>query len=256
MRKVLVLQHVANEILGTLHPLLKAHKMRIKHVNFDRDPQATPTIEGYNGLIVLGGPMGVYDSQKFPHLKHELKLIEQALKKNIPIMGICLGAQLLAHVLGAHVRKHKHHEMGWCEVHLTESGRKNKLFEHFKKTEQVFQMHGDTFDIPKGAEHLAYSEVCEGQAFLFGEKVYGLQFHLEADEKMVHRWLKAALERKEIEKSGDGLSWESIESMTKRHMDNSVKLSQTTFTQFIDLFNLGDRPVVLGSGHGKPGRPE
>ncbi len=90
MRKIIVFQHVAHEILGTLNPLLKSKGFRVRYINFDRNPEETPSLEKYNGLIVLGGNMGVYEAEKYTHIKVELKLIEQALSKNIPILGICV----------------------------------------------------------------------------------------------------------------------------------------------------------------------
>src|SRR3989344_577220 len=99
MRKIMIFQHVGHEPLGTLNPMLKAAGFRIRYVNFGRDPQSEPDLEGYSGLIVLGGPMGVYEAGKFPHLKFEMKKIEEAVKRGIPVLGICLGSQLIASVL-------------------------------------------------------------------------------------------------------------------------------------------------------------
>src|SRR5688572_32749167 len=96
MRKLLVLQHVAHEILGTLNPLLKRAGFRIRYVNFGRHPEAQPSLDGYHGLVVLGGPMSVYEDHRFPHLITEMKLIEDAMQRNLPVLGICLGAQLIA----------------------------------------------------------------------------------------------------------------------------------------------------------------
>lgn len=151
MRKVLVFQHVAHEILGTLNPLLKARGLRVRYVNFDRNPDEKPSVEKYDGLIVLGGQMGVYEADKYTHIKVEMQLIEQALKKGIPILGICLGAQILAHVLGANVRKSPIKEVGWHDIDLTVAGEQDPLLGHFQKREKIFQMHGDTFDLPKTA---------------------------------------------------------------------------------------------------------
>src|SRR4051812_48048413 len=139
MRKILVFQHVAHEILGTLNPLLKKEKFRVRYVNFKREPEAAPSVDRYNGLIILGGYMGVYEADRHKHIKFEMQAIEKALKKNIPVLGICLGAQILAHVLGAHVRKHTQKEIGWCDVQLTENGKKDSLLKHFKGTEKLFQ---------------------------------------------------------------------------------------------------------------------
>lgn len=247
MRKVLVFQHVAHEILGTLNPLVKSRGLRARYVNFDRDPKANPSVQKYNGLIVLGGHMGVYEADKYTHIKVEMQLIEEALKKGIPVLGICLGAQILAHVLGADVRKSPEKEIGWYDIELTPEGQKDKLFDHFQKTERIFQMHGDTFDIPKSAVHLASSKVCPGQAFRYGDKVYGLQFHLEVDKAMIHRWLNNPVNQKDIEASNGQFSMDVIRQETEERIQHSMELSTQTFSKFIDLFALKERPVLLGS---------
>lgn len=247
MRKVLVFQHVANEILGTLNPALKKQGLNIRYVNFERDPEASPSVEKYNGLIVLGGYMGVYEADQYTHIKTEIKLIEQALKKNIPILGICLGAQILAHVLGSEVRKSAEKEMGWYDVELTTAGENSPLLSHFKKTEKIFQMHGDTFDIPKSCEHLAISKICPAQAFSYGTKVFGLQFHLEVDEAMILRWLNNPKNQKDILESQGKVSDEQMRAETALYLKNSLSLSEQTFKKFIDLFALKERPILLKS---------
>lgn len=251
MRKVLVFQHVAHEILGTLNPLLKAQGLRIRYVNFDRNPDERPSLEKYNGLVVLGGHMGVYEAEEYKHIKVEIQLIEEALKKGIPILGICLGAQILAHVLGADVRRSPEKEIGWHEIHLTDEGEKDPLLSHFKKTEKIFQLHGDTFDIPKTAKHLASSQICNGQAFRFGENVYGLQFHLEVDQAMILRWLNNPRHQEQIFQSCNHFSAENIRTETEKLISRSMDLSHQTFSKFIELFHLPERPELLGSGHGK-----
>jgi len=246
MRKVLVFQHVAHKILGTLNPTLKKNGLNMRYVNFEREPNAHPSVERYNGLIILGGHMGVYEADKYKHIKLEAKLIEDALKKDIPILGICLGSQILAHVLGSPVRKHEEKEIGWHDIYLTEKGQKDPLFNHFKQREKVFQLHGDTFDIPSSCVHLAESKVCPAQAFRYGDKVYGLQFHLEVDEPMILRWLDHPNNKRDIEESGK-YSIEQIREETKDHIDLSMELSKKTFSNFIDLFGLPPRPIRLGS---------
>ena len=119
MKKLLVFQHVPHEILGTLNPLLKSAGFRIRYVNFGRHPDAQPTLDGYHGLVVLGGPMSVNDSDRLPHLTTEMKLIEEAMKRNLPVLGICLGAQLIAKTLGARVYSNKEKEIGWYDVTTT-----------------------------------------------------------------------------------------------------------------------------------------
>jgi GMP synthase (glutamine-hydrolysing) len=252
MRNVMVFQHVAHEPLGTLNPMLKAHGLRIRYFNFERDPEAAPKVEGYNGLIVLGGPMGVYEAHRHPHLYTEMKQIELALKMDIPILGICLGAQLLAHVLGAAVAQHTQWEMGWSNFKTTARGKSDPLMSHFQETEKIFQLHGDTFDLPKDAHHLAKTDVCENQVFRYGKKAYGLQCHLEVDEPMIQRWMKRPENLVQLKTSFGDHSLQRLHEETHQHIPRSLELSHLTFTKFIELFDLPERPVLLGSGHEKP----
>lgn len=251
MRRVLVFQHVAHEILGTLNPLLKAEGFRIRYINFDRTPDEKPSLDRYNGLVVLGGWMGVYEADRYQHIRVECELIEQALKKEIPILGICLGSQILAHTLGAHVRKHTEREAGWHPIELTNHGAQDPLLAHFQNKETVFQMHGDTFDIPSGALHLAKSDVCEGQAFRYGDKAYGLQFHLEVDRAMIERFLRVPENRREMEELNGKHVMDKMEEDTKHHLHRSVELSQRTFSEFVKLFGLPDRSLPNRGAHGK-----
>jgi GMP synthase (glutamine-hydrolysing) len=249
MRKIMVVQHVGHEPLGTLNPMLKAAGFRIRYVNFGRDPDHAPSLHGYRGLIVLGGPMGVYEADKFPHLKHEMTMIEDALKRNLPVLGICLGSQLLAHVLGAKVAKAKTMEIGWLNIHRTD--KPDPLFGDYAATEKVFQLHQDTFEIPKDAVQLARSDLFEGQAFRYGEKAYGLQFHLEVDKAMIHRWLKIAENIEMLERSKGMYSAAEITSATEVNIARNLELAEKTFAKFIEIFQLPERPILLGSDHTK-----
>ncbi len=143
-----------------------------------------PDIDEFDLLVIMGGPMGVYDEKLFPWLVEEKKFIEKTLKSDKKILGICLGAQLLADVLGARVYKNREKEIGWFPVSKTEEGKKSKLLTDFPDRFTAFHWHGDTFDIPSGAVHTVKSEACENQAFEYkGGKVVALQFHLETDFK-------------------------------------------------------------------------
>jgi GMP synthase (glutamine-hydrolysing) len=252
MRKVLVLQHVAWENLSTLEPLLRKGGFRTRYVNFERESDVSLTIDKYNGLFILGGPMGVYEKEKYSHIKTELLLTEQALKADIPILGICFGAQILAHVLGSQVRKHTRREMAWNEVQVTEHAKEDPILGHFKPSEYVFQSHGDTFDVPKNTVHLARSKVCEGQAFRYGDKVYGFQFHLEANQAYVDRWISLPANVKYMKSPEAQCSVESVVSDTKKYLAHSMDLSFTAFTNFLKTFGDFNRNVVLGSEHGRP----
>lgn len=251
MKKVIVFQHVAHKILGTLNPNLKQSGLRIRYVNFDRNPDESPEIGKYHGLIILGGHMGVYEGEKYTHIKTECRLIEEALKKDIPVLGICLGSQLLAHVLGAEVRKHTVREVGWCDVHFLDNAKDDPLLQHFNPSEKLFQLHGDTFDLPKSAVHLAYSNECPSQAFRYGDKAYGFQFHLEVDTHMIERWLTYPQNLKDVQETIGENAKDIILNDTTQHIYRSLELSHQCFRQFINFFDIPEKSLLLGSNETK-----
>ncbi len=248
MPKLLVFQHVAWELLGTLDPLLRNHGFRNRYVNFGRHPDTRPSVEGYHGMIVLGGPMNVDQTDEHPHLATEVELIKEALEREMPILGICLGAQLLAKALGATIRANGEKEIGWYNVERTAAGADDPLFSHFRAVEPVFQWHGDTFDIPDGAVHLSSSTACPNQAFRYGENAYGLQFHLEVDEPLIERWLGVPQHLEEIAAEGDHIHPDEIRRDTARLTNDLHDLSDRVFSEFIDLFGHTRR-----RGHGPHG---
>jgi GMP synthase (glutamine-hydrolysing) len=247
VKKVLVCQHVAYEILGTLNPHLKTAGLRIKYVNFGRVPHARPSLDGYHALVVLGGPMNVDETDAHPHLDTEVELVRDALDREIPILGICLGAQILAKALGADVRKNGEKEIGWYPVTPTADGREDPLMSHFDGTEQIFQWHGDTFDIPEEAVHLAESPTCRNQAFRYRDNVYGLQFHLEVDEPMILRWLTVPGHVREIESLGGKIDPEVIRKDTPSRINRLMNLSERSFGEFVRLVGKKRRLHALPS---------
>lgn len=247
VRKILVCQHVAYEILGTLDPLFRNSGFRIRYVNFDRHPDLKPSLDGYNGLVILGGPMNVDQTKKHPHLLTEIKLIEDALKRGIPILGICLGAQLIAKTLGAHVGKNHQKEIGWYDVNLNAEGHNDPVLRHFQKSEKIFQWHGDSFEIPKTAVHLATSPTCANQAYRYKDNVYGFQFHLEVDNDTIHRWLNVTGNKKELEELGGIIDPQKILEQTPHHITPMKQLSDKTFSEFIKLFGEKKKTIRLTS---------
>lgn len=247
MKKILVCQHVPYEILGTFNPLLKRAGFRIRYVNFGRHPDAEPPLEGYHGLVILGGPMNVDQEASHPHLKTEIRLIEQAIRGKLTVLGICLGAQLIAKALGAAVKKSPQKEIGWYDVTPTEKAKTDPLFRHFGATEKIFQWHGDTFDIPRGAIPLARSKTCPNQAFRFGKNVYALQFHLEVDERLVERWLKVPRHLNELKALEGRIDPETIRRDTRDHIAHLKVLSDKTFGEFIKLLGIPKKAKRLPS---------
>jgi GMP synthase (glutamine-hydrolysing) len=249
MSRLMVFQHVAAEPLGTLHARIRARGHRIRFHNFQRHPEAQPNIDRYHGLIVLGGPMNVDEQHRYPHLKTELLAIEAALRQGKPVLGICLGAQLLAHVLGAPVGRHSQHEIGWYDLITTEHGRADPVLGPIGERAPVFQWHGCTFGLPAGAVQLARTETCEQQAFRFGQNAYGFQFHLEADAAMIERWLHLPAYRDELAAAGIGHDEHSIRAATATLMEATQPLAEATFNRFLDLVGRPNRRVVLPTDH-------
>jgi GMP synthase (glutamine-hydrolysing) len=136
-------------------------------------------VDSLDWLLVMGGPMGVKDRDRFPWMAAERRCIERAVAGGKVVVGVCLGAQLLASVLGARVAPNRHPEIGWFPVALTAAGRRWAPFAHLPDRPLVYHWHGDTFDVPTGAELLAASEACPHQAFRYGSRVLALQFHME-----------------------------------------------------------------------------
>jgi len=239
MAKVIVFQHVPAEPLGTLDPMLRNRGHRIRYVNFHRDPDARPDVSRYDALIVLGGPQMPDQGDLHPHLNVEMCCIEEALKREIPVLGICLGAQLLAYTLGGGVRPMKEWEIGWYDLEPTHQSAADPVFCALVEPHPVFQWHGYTFDLPKDAIHLAQSQTCTNQAFRYGHNAYGIQCHLELDERLINRWLSLPEYVQDIERYGSRGNAAAIQKQTHELIGGSAALSSEMFSQF--LRPLGER---------------
>jgi len=174
--------------------------------------------------------MGVYDEDEYPWLKDEKKFIERSIKSGKKILGICLGAQLIADVLGGKVYKNRYKEIGWFDVQLTSEGKKSKFFSDLPERFTAFHWHGDTFEIPDGAVHTARSEACENQAFVYEDRVVGLQFHLETDLQTA----KGLIENSEEELKEKGIYIQSPEYILSRE-DNFNTIEKLLY-RFMDRF--------------------
>lgn len=185
MSKVIALYHAQSEGLGTIARVLHQASIQIEHVHIYRGDEVPRSMGDARGLLVMGGPMSVYEADRCHHLRHELSLIEDALSKDVPLLGVCLGSQLLAAALGAQVIPGERKEIGWYDVSLSAAARKDALFGSLPSQFKAFHWHGDIFELPRGAQHLASSDLTAIQAFRFGHQAYGILFHLEVTGESV-----------------------------------------------------------------------
>jgi GMP synthase-like glutamine amidotransferase len=184
-RKILSVQNIACETLGTLEQMFRSDGFEIETINAKSDPVPASS-KGYGAIVILGGPMAVYDN--LPFLQREQDLISDAIKNDTPVLGVCLGSQLIAQAGGGRVFRGKKKEIGWYSVYVTPAS-SNDIFRGVTdKTIRVFQWHGDTYDLPANTKILAYSDLYP-QAFRIGSAV-GIQFHLEVDKHLIESWMQ------------------------------------------------------------------
>jgi len=173
--QVHVLQHVPFEGIGSMVSWIEDHRVDVSSTRFFEN-SALPRLNGLDLVIVMGGPMSVNDESALPWLHPEKQFIRNAVQRGIPVLGVCLGAQLIASALGSCVYRNSNKEIGWFQIEATSAA--DDVF-RFPEKCTVFHWHGETFDLPSGAVRLARSAACENQAFQIGRNVVGLQFHLE-----------------------------------------------------------------------------
>jgi len=184
--RVVAFRHISFEGLGLIQPALEERGIEVEFADLFRGGPAPAGVAGASGLIFMGGPMSVNDD--LPWLPIEMQFIRDAAERGQPVLGVCLGAQLIAKALGARVYRNPIKEIGWFDIRLTDAGRQDPLLSALDDPETVLQWHGETFDLPTGAQWLACSEVCRHQAFRVGSSIYGLQFHLEVTPEIVADW--------------------------------------------------------------------
>ncbi|MEM9216217.1 MAG: glutamine amidotransferase [Cyanobacteria bacterium P01_F01_bin.150] len=188
MKTAIAIRHVAFEDLGSLAPVLKAQGYTIRYLDAGVDDLSAIDAESPDLVVILGGPIGAYDEQDYPFLLDELRLLERRLKADLPTLGICLGAQLIARVLGAEVYPGKRgKEIGWSPISLSEAGLKSVL-QPLITTDAVLHWHGDTFTLPEGCVRLASSAKYENQAFSYKQNILALQFHPEVVPQSLGKW--------------------------------------------------------------------
>jgi len=233
MSEVLIFKHVPFEGPGTLTEPLKALGIKYREVNL-YEGGAPKNLEGCGGLIIMGGPMNVYEETEYPFLKDEDRLIKEAFAKKLPMIGVCLGAQLMAKAAGAKVTKGQKKEIGWYPLHLTEEAKIDPSFKISPKEIEVFQWHGDTFEIPKGAVRLASSELFHNQAFRIGENAYAFQFHIEVTEAIIKEWIE--INGTELEGVRDYIDSKKVLAESKQKASELKKLADKIYKGLFDVF--------------------
>jgi GMP synthase-like glutamine amidotransferase len=187
MTRLLVLQHIACEHPGVFSDVIRERGAEAVAVELDAG-ESLPDWREFDGVVAMGGPMGAGDEGDHPWLLAEKRLVREAVEAGRPFLGVCLGVQLLAAALGAQVYPADNPEVGLLEVELTAAGRGDPLFDGLDQRLVSLQWHGDTFELPEGAVHLARSEEVPHQAFRAGSRAYGVQFHLEVTGEMAREW--------------------------------------------------------------------
>lgn len=186
-KSAVAVRHVAFEDLGCFEAALEQSDYEVAYHDIGTRPLAELAATPPDLLVVLGGPIGAYEEDKYPFLSEELRLLETRLKLDMPTMGICLGAQLMACALGAAVYPGPAKEIGFAPITLTTAGEASCL--RYVSDSPVLHWHGDTFDLPQGATLLASTEICKNQAFAYGRSAIAFQFHPEAGSRGFERWL-------------------------------------------------------------------
>jgi GMP synthase (glutamine-hydrolysing) len=231
MPKITCFQHIDCEGLGTLGDVLASKGVEVV-ISQPCKGESIPDSLG-SGLVILGGPMGAYEETVNPWMVNELTAIQKALDARLPILGICLGSQLLAKAAGSQVFRGAQPEVGWAPVHLTEAGSSDPLFQGIPKTFTAFHWHGDTFTPPTGSTRLAWSELYRNQAFRLDKNAYGLQFHLEVTREMAKDWMQKYA--RELTHQGGVIQPERITDRLEENISSLRKISDGVFGQFVSL---------------------
>lgn len=232
MARILVLQHSPYEPLGIIIHTLKRMKLRIRYVNFARDPYQRVDINRYHGIVVLGGSMHPNELDLYPHLSHEIELLQAVLAKEIPILGICLGSQLLNIALGGSCYALDKPEFGWTKV---DKCGEHELFELFAQPRHVFQWHQFANRTAPGVDVVLESEQCV-QAFCYRNSI-GLQFHLEVDVNLIQRWLKHPDYLEHLRRHLQPEDINIIYAEGKQYLPKSMEVAKLFFANFCSLFN-------------------
>jgi GMP synthase (glutamine-hydrolysing) len=222
------IRHVHFEDLAAFESVLTSSGYHIRYYDVGTSDLRSAELADCDLLVVLGAPIGAYEDENYPFLADEIAIIQKRVNFARPALGICLGAQLFARALGSQVYPAKAKEIGWAPFTLTPAGKRSPV--RFLEGVPVLHWHGDTFDLPEGAELLASTPICENQAFSYGKSLLAFQFHPEASAKHFERWLIGhALEISTVK----GLSVSKLRSDTARFAPESAPLGQQCLREWL-----------------------
>ncbi|MBI4488477.1 MAG: gamma-glutamyl-gamma-aminobutyrate hydrolase family protein [Deltaproteobacteria bacterium] len=231
MPEVLAIQHIDCETLGTIADALRAEGLSTQLIQTFKDQPVPGEIGEALGLIVMGGPMAVYEQDRFPFLRQEIRLIENALQEEKPILGVCLGSQLLAAALGAKVTKGRKKEIGWYPISLTDAAMTDPLWSGMQSPFVAYHWHGDIFELPRAAFSLASSDLTRCQAFRCGDHAYGFLFHMEVTEKIIGQMVETFTDEL-IEEDIDG---DEIVRQEKDYLPSLQRIGEQVFGRWASL---------------------
>lgn len=230
MNPVTILRHIECEGPGYLEKTLEKHHIPTTLIALDRGDNIPKDTGDTSGLIIMGGPMSVNDNDEW--IKNETLLIRKAIDQGLPVLGHCLGGQFIAKALGAKITQNPTKEIGWLPVYADKLDTSNNWLSGFQQPQFVFNWHGETFELPKGAELLLSSKDCTNQAFQYKENVYAFQCHIEMTRDMIDEW--STLYADEISTPSDTIQSKSdMMQSTEQHIKNLNRLADCVYEDWI-----------------------
>jgi GMP synthase-like glutamine amidotransferase len=231
---ILFVKHIDIEGPDSFGEFFMRKGIDLRTVDLHRQGSLPDDVSHIDAVISLGGPMNVYEEEKYPFLKAESEFIKKVLAEEIPFMGICLGSQMLAKVCGARVTLSPKKEIGFFQAYLSGDGQKDALFQGLQERLEVFQWHEDMWELPSGATLLASSRECPHQAFKVGPCAYGIQFHVEVTESTIREWIGAYFTGNDFSEMEQK---KGILADYLRYRDSFNRMAETVYANFLKILN-------------------